>query len=83
MPEHGYSDDSVHRRMFPDRRCSVATAACRGIVTKSFGPAFLCSAHQMAWGDHEAAGREERLRAWVRNERESGKVVGVEPRRTP
>jgi hypothetical protein len=64
-------DDPEHARVFPDRKCSVGTAACRGRVT-IVGPAMMCAFHVLRWDEDDWNGREERMRAWVRAERTKG-----------
>lgn len=64
-------DDPEHRRTFPDRKCAVGTTACKGRVLV-YGPAMLCESHIVGMEAVEDAGRVERMRAWVRQERAKG-----------
>jgi len=61
-------DDPEHRRTFPDRKCAVGTAGCKGRVLV-YGPALMCEGHILAWEESEHAGKVERMRAWARQER--------------
>jgi hypothetical protein len=64
-------DDPEHARTFADRKCAVGNAECKGRVS-FVGPAMLCTLHALKWGDEDWAGRVERMRAWVRQERGKG-----------
>lgn len=64
-------DNPEHAHAFPDRKCAVGTAACKGAVTLT-GPAMMCAFHALKWDADDWGGRVERMRAWVRQERGKG-----------
>lgn len=66
--ELGRSEDPEHRKIWPDRKCAVATTACKGNV-QIVGPTQLCGSHLLAFDDADWGGRYDRMRAWVLAER--------------